>query len=143
MQPSVLAINEDVSVNEAIDMVTQLGVSSAPVVTTNGHPIGIADWMELTRYQHRAYTRLAAAIARPTQAPLLGPGRRFLWELAGTTAVRKAMNWDVRCISINAPLIEVVEAMLGHQTQRVFVVDEQKSLVGVVNALDVLRQLRR
>jgi CBS-domain-containing membrane protein len=42
----------------------------------------------------------------------------------------------------NAPVTEVVNQLVGLKVHRLFVVDENGVLVGVISMMDVLRQLR-
>jgi CBS-domain-containing membrane protein len=70
-------------------------------------------------------------------------GRRFLWELAGSAEVRAVMTPYALCVRPDTPLVKVVEAVLARHTHRLFVVDEDGTLVGAVCALGVLRQLRQ
>jgi CBS domain-containing protein len=66
----------------------------------------------------------------------------FQIEKVDRTRVRDVMTPLVFTVSPDAPAGTVVEDMLGRKVHRLFVVDNNGLLVGVISALDILRFLR-
>jgi CBS-domain-containing membrane protein len=59
-----------------------------------------------------------------------------------STQVRDIMTPVVFTVLLDAPARQVVEQMLSLKVHHLFVVDEDRALVGVISSLDVLRRLR-
>jgi CBS-domain-containing membrane protein len=58
------------------------------------------------------------------------------------TLVRDLMTPAVFSVAPAAPAAQVVEQLLALRVHRLYVVEEDGTLVGVISALDVLRHLR-
>jgi CBS domain-containing protein len=63
-------------------------------------------------------------------------------ETTDPAAVRDVMTPAVFCVGAGTPAAKVVEKMLALEVRRLFVVDGDRVLVGVVSATDILRKLR-
>ncbi len=110
---------------EAAQTLTERGISAAPVVDETGRPIGVVSRSDLLLHQ----TEVAGAAL-----PAAGPDR-------GTT-VRDVMTPAVFAVAPAAPASQVVSEMLGLNVHRLFVVDDNGVLVGVITTMDVLRRLQ-
>jgi CBS-domain-containing membrane protein len=66
----------------------------------------------------------------------------FQVERADQAQVKDIMTPVVFAVAPDCPAPEVVEEMLNWKVHRLFVVDRDGVLVGVISALDVLRRLR-
>ncbi len=62
-------------------------------------------------------------------------------EVVDPTRVRDVMTPVVFTVGLRTPAAKVVEQMLSLRVHRLFVVDDDLALVGVVSTLDVLRHL--
>lgn len=147
MTPNPVSLRAAASVPEAIALFTDKGFSAAPVIDTAGHPVGV-----LSRSDILTHDRERAATA--TRASL--PPKRDGWqrEQGGTAAseppteeasplcVRDLMTPVVFSVAPQTPAHQMVGEMLALRVHRLFVVDKDGVLIGVISALDVLRHLR-
>ena len=69
-------------------------------------------------------------------------GSGFQIEVTDTTRVKDIMTPIVFAVPPTCPVANLIEEFLARKVHRLFVVDDDGSLVGVISALDVLRQLR-
>jgi CBS-domain-containing membrane protein len=56
--------------------------------------------------------------------------------------VRDVMTPAVFCVALDTPACRVVEQMCELNVHRLFVVDEDGVMVGVITAMDIIRHLR-
>jgi CBS domain-containing protein len=135
MTDNPVSIRAEASVMEATALLTDRGFSAAPVIDEAGRPIGVvsrADILVHDREFHRA--------------PVLPEGRDmpegFGVEDCDRAVVGDIMTPGIFAVGPDTPTAKVVEQMLALRVHRLFVVDEDGLLVGVVSALDVLRHLK-
>jgi len=139
MAPNPVSLRADATVAEALQFFTTKGITAAPVIDDAGHPIGVLSRSDLLVHQRemtahppdhagyyhdvnlKASTRTAADSEQATVAELMTPA---VFSVAPDTPARR-----------------VVEEMLALHVHRMFVVDDNGFLVGVVSAMDVLRHL--
>lgn len=117
MTPNPVSIRRDTPVRDAAAFLTARGISAAPVIDTAGRPVGVVTTTDI-------FVRCQTMAA--VQAP-----------------VSAVMTPVVFCARADATAQEVVEKMLGLNVRRLFVVDADGVVVGVIAARDVLRRLRR
>jgi CBS domain-containing protein len=138
MTPDPKTIRDDATVEEAVAFLVDTGYSAAPVVDEAGRPVGVISRTDLVVYER-------------ARLPLLGPGQEF-FESAGpgatireTAPVRVAdlMNPEVFSVTPDFPVSEVAARMVALNVHRLFVVEDDGSLVGVISALDLLAHLPR
>ena len=91
-------------------------ISAAPVIDEAGHPIGVLSRSDVMIHQ-----------AEPC--------------LADPTTVEELMTPAVFAVSPETAAAEVIESLLTLQVHRLFVLDAEGALVGVITPLDVLRHL--
>ena len=117
MTPNPVSIGRETSVRDAATFLTARGISAAPVIDAAGRPVGVVTTTDiLVRCQTMA---------------------------AANAPVSAVMTPVVFCARADATAEEVVEKMLGLNVRRLFVVDADGVVVGVIAARDVLRKLRR
>lgn len=125
MTPNPVSIGRGATVAETAAFLAARGISAAPVIDDAGRPVGVVSRTDLlVREAHRA-ARLAATVRYER------------------LTVREVMTPVVFCVRPDTPAAQVVEKLLGLRVRRLFVVDDDGVLVGVVSAVDVLRKLRR
>ena len=59
-----------------------------------------------------------------------------------STRVRDLMTPAVFCVNVETPIWNVIEQMCELNVHRLFVVDADGILVGVITAMDIVRQMR-
>jgi CBS-domain-containing membrane protein len=147
MAPNPLSISAQVTVKEATTFLTEKGFSAAPVIDDAGRPIGVVSKTDIVVHAREKVEYLAAAPDYHEDNDLTTPsgealGSGFQVENVDTTLVRDIMTPTVFSVTPDTPAREVVAQILAMKVHRLFVVDRAGVLIGVVSALDVLRQLR-
>ena len=133
MTPNPKSVRQDATVVEASAFLSTCRFSAAPVIDEAGHPVGVVSRSDLLpRQSLRSGYRMGAA----------NRNDRHL-DMGGETSVRDVMTQAVFCVPPEASAAKVVEKMLALNVHRLFVVDDEGILVGVVSAFDVLRALGR
>jgi CBS domain-containing protein len=115
------------TVPEATALLTDRGYSAAPVIDDTGRPVGVvskADILIHDREQCRS-----AAVPDGISAH------------ADTTRVEEIMTPAVFSVTTDTPAAKVIEQMVQLNVHQLFVVDDSGTLVGIITALDVLRNL--
>jgi CBS domain-containing protein len=141
MTPSPVSIRDSATIREAIAFLVDKGISGAPVIDEAGHPVGV-----LTQTDILIHDREAVERAGPAQAESGTPLPRSWWDefhfdRLDKTFVSDLMTPAVFSVPLNAPAERIVEEMRDLNVHRLFVVDEDGLLVGVITALDVIRHL--
>jgi CBS domain-containing protein len=146
MTSNPVSVRDAATVRELVALLTDKGISAAPVINEAGHPIGV-----VSRADVLTYDREKVECVRPlpeyydrsdlaTEAgEKLGPG--FQVERAEDGMVVDIMTPVVFSVGPGTPAVEVVRDMVTLKVHRLFVVDADGVLVGVISALDVLRHL--
>lgn len=137
MTHNVATIAPDASILEAIRLMLQRRISGLPVVDTGGALMGIVTEGDLLR---RAEIGTQRRRARWLEF-LIGPGRLAdEYVRSSGRKVEEVMNPDVRTITEDTPLAEIVQTMEQHRIKRLPVVRDGK-LVGIVSRANLLRAL--
>lgn len=145
MMPNPMSLRADSTIREAITALIDHGFSAAPVIDEAGHPVGV-----LSRADILLLNRDWGLHALPVyyeQADLASHGaaherQGFPIEKASQTLVRDIMTPAIYAVAPDTPAARVVQQMLALKVHRLFVVEADGTLVGVISALDVLRHLR-
>jgi CBS domain-containing protein len=145
MMPNPMSIRGEATVREAVEMLTDHGFSAAPVIDEAGRPVGVVSRADILVHDRELGQKQgAAAYYEPadltTGGERLGPGFHAL-GMDGTL-VRDIMTPAVFSVAPTTPAAKVVEQMVALRVHRLYVVEEDGTLVGVISALDVLRHLR-
>jgi CBS domain-containing protein len=141
MTPNPLSLREDATLKEAIAFLVDRGISGAPVIDEAGRPVGVLTQTDILIHDREEVTRDAS-----TQAEYGAPLPSSWWDEmqlggSGTTPVSDLMTPAVFCVNRDTPVAGVVEQLRELNVHRLFVVDEQGSLVGVITAMDIVRHL--
>lgn len=147
MKPNPVSIREDAFVREAIVLLTTKGFSAAPVIDRAGRPVGVVSRSDILVHDREKVEYLPSRSAYFNEAELEAPngeklGKGFQIENVDQTRVRDLMTPAVFSVTPDAPCEKVITEMLALRVHRLFVVDSNGVLVGVISALDVLRHLR-
>lgn len=120
MTPSPVSLREDATFHEAVALLTGRGISAAPVIDEAGRPVGVLSLADIVIHDRES---------------------GFHVERPGLTRVRDMMTPVVFSIAPDAPAWRVVGDMVALKVHRLFVVDTDGVLTGVISALDVLKHL--
>jgi CBS-domain-containing membrane protein len=146
MSRDPVSIREDASLREAVLLLHDRHFGAAPVIDEAGRAVGV-----ISRADVLAHDRETVSYARPTpeydpRDLKLSNGERlpdeFQVEWVDDTSVREVMTPAVFGVKTSTAATEVVEQMVALDVHRLFVVDEDGVLVGVISTLDVLRHLQ-
>jgi CBS domain-containing protein len=118
MSPNPVSIHGDATIEELLAFLTDTGFSAAPVIDDAGHPLGVVSRTDVVVYER-------SKLHRP--------------DLVVRTA--DLMTPTVFAVALGTPILEVADRMADLNVHRLFVVDQDGALVGVISALDLLRHL--
>ncbi len=126
MTPNPVSLRADASATEAIALMTDRAISAAPVIDEAGRPVGVLSRSDLLIHERENLGR----------APVPTGSDRSIH-------VGDIMTPAVFSVSTNTPAVDVVKRLSELRVHQLFVVDEHDALVGVISALDIVRQLVR
>jgi CBS domain-containing protein len=148
MSANPISVGEDLTVHEAVVFLTERRVSAAPVINEAGRPVGVISEADILRHNREHAEHLYWLPQKEVDRELtLGSGehlddRSFEVEVPDISRVRDIMNPVVYAVRTTTPVFEVVNQLVKRRIHRLFVVDDDGSLVGVITTLDVLSRLR-
>ena len=150
MTPNPVSLEDTATAREAACFLTERAISAAPVINAAGAPVGVLSQTDLVVH---AREKLAAVRNRDgfvedfTECAEVPCEPRGFWDglrvdrVDDAAIVRDLMTPTVFTVRLDDPSARVVEDMLALRVHRLFVVDGDGVLVGVVTATDVLRRL--
>jgi CBS domain-containing protein len=121
MTRNPISINETATIGDGAAFLTAKGISAAPVIDEAGRPVGVLSLADIVRY---------------AQGDGQSPARRL------NTPVSEIMNDVVFFVRPDTPIGNVIDDLLTSDVKRLFVIDENEVLVGVISTRDLLRCLR-
>jgi len=142
MAPNPISLRAEAGITEAIGLFADKGIAAAPVIDEAGRPIGVVSRSDLLIHQReheKAGSGKPDYFFAPTFETMDEPRER---RAAGPCTVADLMTPAVFAVSPDTPVSRVVSDMVGLHVHRLFVVDDDGILVGVVSTMDVLRRLR-
>src|SRR5262245_25146490 len=146
MTPNPVSIRDIASVREAVVFLTDRRISAAPVINDAGRPVGVVSEADILRYDREHIEHLATVPDYYLQSELtLHSGERldaFQVETADTDMVQDIMTPVIFSVRPDTAAYNVVQELVGRRIHRLFVTDEDGSLIGVITTLDLLRRLQ-
>jgi CBS domain-containing protein len=145
MTPNPVSIREEASVREAVGLLTDKGFSAAPVIDEAGRPVGVLSRTDILVHDREKVDYLPVVPEYYHRSELATPDGEILSgfqvENADQTRVGEMMTPVVFSVAPDTLAGKVVSEMVSLKVHRLFVVDDDGILVGVISALDVLRHL--
>jgi CBS domain-containing protein len=147
MTPNPVSIRDELTVHEAVVFLTERKISAAPVINEAGRPVGVVSEADILRHDREHAEHLYWLPQKDVDRELtLGSGehldgRSFEVEIPDVTRVRDIMNPIVYAVRRTTPVVEVVGQLVKKRIHRLFVVDDDGSLVGVITTLALLSRL--
>ena len=147
MTRNVVSIPETATLHEAVASMIDRGFSGAPVINEAGRPVGVVSEADILRHNREHADHLYWVPQKEVDRELtLGSGehlsdKSFEVEVPDVTLVKDIMNPVIYAVRRTTPIAEVVHQLLKRRIHRLFVVDEDNSLVGVITTLDILSRL--
>ncbi|MFO0878038.1 MAG: CBS domain-containing protein [Gemmataceae bacterium] len=141
MTVNPLSLREDATLREAVAFLVDRNISGAPVIDHAGRPVGVLTQTDVMIHDREEVEHLSTPeVEYGTPLPRSW-WNEFQIERVDTTPVRDVMTPAVFCVALDTPVWSVISQMRDLNVHRLFVVDEQGVLVGVITAMDIVRQL--
>jgi CBS domain-containing protein len=147
MTTNPMSVRENATVREAMNLLIDRGYSAAPVIDAAGRPVGVLSRSDLLIHDRETAEHLRRepefyhkGDLHTGAGELLGRG--FQVEKVDRTRVADVMTPAVFCVSPADTTAKVVADLLRLKVHRLFVVDDDGVLVGVISAMDVVRHLQ-
>jgi CBS domain-containing protein len=125
-----VSIRADATLPEAVALFVDKGISAAPVIDEAGLPRGVISRADILIHERELASRRQAEAAAGSCSN------------DENTQVRDVMTPVLFSLRVDAPAAKAVQELVALNVHRLFVVDEDGSLVGVISALDIVRKLR-
>jgi CBS domain-containing protein len=145
MTTDVAWVSDKAGLKEAVAQMVDRGISAVPVVDGLGRLVGVLSRADVLTHDREKveYLPVAAAAGRFEPGPPAGCAEGFQVENVDDTPVSEVMTPVVFTIEKDAPAWQAVVNMLSLKVHRLFVVNRDNVLVGVISTMDVLRSLER
>jgi len=131
MTPNPGSLREDASVRDAVRFLTDKGYSAAPVINDAGRPVGVLSRADILVHDRETAEFLTPAPGEPKLPPPVDKAR-----------VRDIMSPFVLVVDPDTHADAVAREMVAFRVHRLFVVDGNGVLIGVISALDLLRHMQ-
>jgi CBS-domain-containing membrane protein len=145
MTEQVVSIPESAPLREAVAALVDRGFSGAPVIDDAGRTVGVVSLSDIVIHDRN---RVEFALPAPEyylSADLraqMGPDvSDFQLKAVDRALVRDVMTPVVFSVRPDAPARRVIEELLHLRIHRLFVIDTDGVLVGVIAMTDVLRRM--
>jgi CBS domain-containing protein len=138
MSHEPISIRDSATVRDAVHLLTNKGISAAPVIDAAGRPVGVLSRSDILVHE-REGADAASQFADDANDWTNAASRPLATDDA---LVRDLMTPVVFSVTPLTSVQRVIEDLVSLHVHRLFVVDEGGILVGVISALDVLRHLR-
>jgi CBS domain-containing protein len=127
MTPNPKSIRNTASIRDAVTLLTDRGLSAAPVIDDAGQPIGVLSRADILVHDRERADYPAAGAASA--------------ERTDPTRVGDLMTPAVFSVPPETPAVKVIEEMVALNVRQLFVVDRTGTLVGIITAFDILKHL--
>jgi len=129
MTTNVVAVEKGTPYKEVARIMTDEKVNAVPVVTKDGHVLGMVSEADVLRKEERAFRRLGTGLPRKTRRERAQAEARCAAELMTSPPIT---------IHPDAPVGAAARLMNGHRIRRLPVVDPSGKLIGIVSRRDLL-----
>jgi len=139
MNRQVRSVTPDISIRETAQIMLETGLRRLPVTTTDGKLVGMVTRTDL----------LQATLSSPLMSPQANSVTQPLQRTAPLTdrppqlqPVSNYLNRDVVTVREQAPIAEVIDALITSPLKRVIVVDSEEHVQGIISDVDILSHLQ-
>lgn len=142
MTTNVLTASDDWSLPELARFLTDHSISGAPVVDDRGRLVGVVSVTDVARATGNATSHWVEPSTLYHHEGRLSSDDlgALVMEAEGESTVRDIMTSVVFEVDVNASVGQVASTLLRGRIHRAFVVEAGR-VVGVISALDLLREL--
>lgn len=143
MHANPVSIRDDATIQELIALLTDKGFSAAPVIDEAGHPVGVVSRSDVLVHEREKTTSFEPTLEYYREEEIrVSKHEGFHVEQVDRTEVRDIMTPAVFSITPDTPAAKVVAQLLTLHVHRLFVVDDDGVLVGVISSFDILKKLK-
>jgi len=144
MTTSVLTLRPEQTIEEAVAILSEAGISGAPVVDEDGRYIGLLDDTDLILTEARLHAPTTIEILG-AYLPLPGERHRFQEELrqALGQVVGDVMETKAATVGPDATVEDVATIIVDRDVSRVPVLDDDGRVIGIVTRGDLVRGMNR
>ena len=147
MTANPLSIRDQATVHEAVVFLTDRRISAAPVINEAGRPVGVISEADILRYEREHVEHLHTVPDYYLHSELTLPSgerlpKEFEIEVSDETPVADIMTPVIFSVTPDTLIADVVDQLVTRRIHRLFVVDGDGSLIGVITTNDLLRRLR-
>ncbi len=147
MTDQPVSVNQNAILREALTLLLDKGFHAAPVINEAGHPVGVLSRSDLLEHDRESVDHLHVVPEfyrenelATSEGETLNEG--FEVERFDAVRVRDVMTPAVFSVTPMTPAGKVINDLVSLHVHRLFVVDDQGVLVGVISTSDVLKRLR-
>ena len=143
MTPHTITIDGHARLREALNLMQNHKITALPVIDNQKRPIGVLSQTDIMRhlYENPEYNLIEVDYFEADFPE--GSLMRFDPSENQDLAVIDIMTPLVFSLGPDTPIKTVVEEMLGRKVHRLFVIDEEGALAGVISSLDLVRHLQK
>ena len=136
MQRDVVAIPEASTMREAAALLSEHGITGAPVVCSQGRCIGILSASDFVKREHARC--VADELSGGMEHELAEGPLGLCVEGVEEDRVVRHMKTAVQCISSDALMLDAARELCAAHIHRVVVLDEDERPAGILSSLDLV-----
>jgi len=142
MTPNPSSIHDTATPQEAADFLYRKHISASPVIDEAGRPVGVLSLTDLVWFQRAkdGHFKSQHEFYQASKTPLSKESKA---KHSKKHTVRDIMTPAVFSVPPETPASQVISEMFHSQIHRLFVVDHDGILIGVISAFDIVRDLFR
>lgn len=133
-----VTINENATLKQLGDLLSETNITIVPVVDNNGYFVGEVSILQFLKVGVPDYLMMMNNLSFLRSYE---PFER-LFEQEELVKVKDIMSWQEQPISPDASIIEAVFTMIQTQ-KRFFTITQDKKVVGIITAMDIFRKVVR
>lgn len=137
MARQVRTVRSDADVHELEKLLLREQIHGVPVVDADDKLVGVVSQTDLLAWHFTAAVDGAAFF----QAPVQRPPRGLRVDDIRTARVDEVMSPIVHCICPDQSIALAAARMIDRRVHRLIVVNEEAQVLGIVSAIDLLREL--
>lgn len=146
MTANPISLSEELTVKEAVAFLLDKGFTAMPVIDEAGHAVGVLSRADILIYdrQHVEYAMpdfYDRVDLETDKGEALPEG--FQVESVDRTRVKEIMTPVLYSVAPETPAWQVCEELLSLGVHRLFVVDKDGLLMGVISTFDILKNLKQ
>ncbi len=145
MNPNVIVLNTEMTLQEAADVLGSNSISGAPVLNDQEVAVGVISYTDIAQNcAERGYLspsdRLGPDLYAQGWEDRLEPEEMDRFQIEdGGLLVKDVMTPTVYTVPEKTPVREMAKTMIAGRVHRLFVINQDERLVGIVSTLDLLQ----